>query len=289
MTRLFCFCGLILSLVSCSPRMIVSTSPLAGSIQSPATVAPATGFLVIAEDEPFSGPAEELGDIIIRDSGLTLVCDYETVVGLASDKARALGANALRIYEHRQPSMWLSSCHQIRAKALRLPDLTPYEREVVWLPGRPLKLADFKGSLENRPFQAATSSSIRYRYTGLGLGKIRFIAETYFSCPDSYFKPSKADSAVLAHEQVHFDITELHARRFVQQLQKQVANSRELEQKHAALFKQLLSDCQIMQDAYDTEAYADYNRVTAWQQRLAHELAALQPYADKTLTFKVAL
>ncbi|NVO32964.1 DUF922 domain-containing protein, partial [Hymenobacter lapidiphilus] len=119
--------------------------------------------------------------------------------------------------------------------------------------------------------------------------KVRLTVETYFSCPDSYFKPSATDSLVLAHEQVHFDITELFARRFVRQLGEQAANTRELQQKHETLFRQLHSESQLLQDAYDSETYKNPALVTGWQQRIARELAELQAYADKTLTFKVAL
>ncbi|NVO83547.1 hypothetical protein [Hymenobacter terrestris] len=111
-----------------------------------------------------------------------------------------------------------TACHQSRALLLRLTDLTAYEREIVWQPNRRLRVADFKGSVANRPSQAATSNNIRYRYPGLGLNKAHFTIETYFSCPDFYFKPSATDSRVLAHEQVHFGITELYARCFVRQL-----------------------------------------------------------------------
>ncbi|MBT2556339.1 hypothetical protein J7E24_00930 [Hymenobacter sp. ISL-91] len=290
MKRLLFYPLLALAATACAPRAVIKPATL--NLAGPAVLATPTAataeFLVITEDQVFEGPAEELGDIVIRDSGFTLSCDYETVVALASDKARALGANALRIYEHKVPSM-RSTCHQIRARALRLTDLAAHEREIVWQPNRRLRVADFKGPVANRPFQAATSSNIRYRYAGLGLGKVRLTVETYFSCPDSYFKPSATDSLVLAHEQVHFDITELYARRFVRQLGQQATNTRELQQKHEILFRQLQSESQLLQDAYDSETYEDPALVAAWQQRIARELAELQAYADKTLTFKVAL
>ncbi|NVO32938.1 hypothetical protein, partial [Hymenobacter lapidiphilus] len=172
MKRLLLYSLLGLAATACAPRAIIqpATLGMAGPVMPVTPTAPTAEFLVITEDQVFEGPAEELGDIVIRDSGFTLSCDYETVVALASDKARALGANALRIYEHRLPSM-MSTCHQIRARALRLTDLTAYAREIMWQPNRRLRVADFKGSVANRPFQASTSSNIRYRYAGLGLGR----------------------------------------------------------------------------------------------------------------------
>ena len=70
--------GLCLALSACAPR-IITTATL-----GPHAATTAPGFVVIKETDPFAGPAEELGDIEIKDTGLTLSCDYETVIGLAT-------------------------------------------------------------------------------------------------------------------------------------------------------------------------------------------------------------
>ncbi|WP_139252294.1 DUF922 domain-containing protein [Hymenobacter psychrotolerans] len=276
---------LCLSMAACAPGVKIQSGAPRPQLAPLATQEP---FLVIKEGEGFNVQGEELGDIQIKDTGFTLICDYDKVEALAVERAKSLGANTLWIYEHRLPSL-RSTCHQIRAKAMRLPDLTPYEKEIVWTPARRLQQADFKGSIENRPFQAATSSSIRYRYRGQGLGKVRLQVETYFDCRNSYFKPSAQNEQVLAHEQVHFDIVELHARLLTRLLQEQAPTSRELEQRHEAVFRQVLTECQTMQDAYDSEVYKDPGRLPLWQQKVAQQLTALQPYADKSLTVKTSL
>ena len=180
--HIFAALGLCLALVACSPRVITQAS------QSTHAITAAPGFVVLKETDTFTGPSEEVGEIEIKDTGLTLSCDYETVIALATKEAQKLGANVLKIYEHRLPDNW-STCHRIKAKALRVADLALYEKEIVWNPARRLTRTDFKASTDSRPFEAATSSGFRYHYTRqLFQSKVQLIVETVFDCQNSYFK-----------------------------------------------------------------------------------------------------
>ncbi len=74
MKHFFTALGLSLALASCAPKVITQAT-------GRATPTSATeGFPVIKETETFTGPAEELGDIQVKDSGFSLICDYETAV-----------------------------------------------------------------------------------------------------------------------------------------------------------------------------------------------------------------
>ena len=286
--RVFVASGLGLGLVACAPRVITQASQNTQAVSTRA-VAAAPGFLVIKETDPFTGPSEEVGDIEIKDSGLTLSCDYETVVALATKEAQKLGANVLRIYEHRMPDTW-STCHHIKAKALRVPDLGPYEQEILWNPARRLTRADFKASTDSRPFEAATSSGFRYHYAGrLFQSKVQLMVETVFDCQNSYFKGQQDPERTLAHEQGHFDITEIAARRFTKAIQEQVADTKELEQKQEAISRRIMTDAQALQDKYDSEVYADRSKQPAWLATIAPELNGLQAYAGKEVTLKIKI
>ena len=281
MKHVFTAAWLGLALAGCAPAAVVRAT------HSARPVPVRENFLVIKETEKFDGLAEELGDIRIKDAGLTLSCDYETVVALATKKAQELGANVLRIYEHELPGTW-STCHRIRAKALRVADVTPYEQEIVWQPTRRLRQADFKASTASRPFEAATASGVRYRYAGrLFQGTVQLTIETYFDCQNSYFKGTRDPALTLTHEQGHFDLTEIYARRFAKALQEQVANTKELERSQEAIYHQTMSEAQTRQDKYDSEIYADRSRQPAWSAQIAQELNDLQPYASKQLTIRI--
>lgn len=288
MKYLFLALGLGAALAGCAPRLITQL-PAASAAPASTSVAPLAQepFLVLKETDAFDGPAQELGDIRIKDTGLSLVCDYETVVALGTKQARQLGANVLRIYEHQLPGTW-TTCHRIRAKALRVADITPYEKEILWQPTRQLRQADFKASTASRPFEAATNTTVRYQYAGqLFKGSVQLSIETVFDCQNSYFKGTRDPALTLAHEQGHFDIAEIYARRLTKAFQEQVANTKELEAKQAAIYHQIMTEAQTMQDKYDSELYADRSKLPAWLATIAQQLADLQPYADKKLTIKI--
>ncbi|MBO2009911.1 hypothetical protein [Hymenobacter negativus] len=281
--RIFTAFALGLALPACSPRVITQAT------QSTHAITAAPGFLVIKETDTFTGPSEEVGDIEIKDTGLSLNCDYETVIGRATKEAQKLGANVLKIYEHRLPDNW-STCHRIKAKALRVADLALYEKEIVWNPARRLTRADFKASTDSRPFEAATSSYMRYHYDGkLFQSKVQFIVETVFDCQNSYFKGTQDPERTLAHEQGHFDITELFARRLTKAIQEQVADTKELQQKQEAIYHQISIEAQAMHDKYDSEVYADRSKQPGWLATIAQELTALQAYASKEIPLKVRM
>ena len=281
--RIFAALGLCLALLACSPRVITKAS------QSTHAATGAPGFVVIKETDTFTGPSEEVGDIEIKDTGLTLSCDYETVIARATKEAQKLGANVLKIYEHHLPDNW-STCHRIKAKALRVADLAPYEQEIVWNAMRRLTRADFKASTASRPFEAATSSGIRYHYARqLFQSKVHFVIETVFDCQNSYFKGTQNPELTLAHEQGHFDITEIAARRFAKAILEQVADTKELEQKQEGIYHRISTETQAMQDKYDSEVYADRGQQPAWLATIAQQLNGLQAYASKEVTLKIGL
>lgn len=268
--------------LACAPKQIViSTSnylPLAVT----------ESFIVIPEDDPVDLSNEEvIGEIKLKDNGLSLICNYETIVALATKEARQMGANCIQIYEHRVPDM-VSTCHRIKARAIRLKNVRPFEKEIVWHPGRRLELMDFKGKTENRPFQAATVGAIRYNYLAAPLAsKFTFQVETIFDCRTSYFKEGINTEQTLAHEQGHFDMTELYARKYLKAIQEQVYDLKELEKNHAKIYQGILESLYLEQDKYDTEIYADRSKQKAWLLTIREALTSLDAYSDKKIQIPV--
>jgi hypothetical protein len=245
------------------------------------------GFLVVKENEAFYAPALELGTVRAGDAGDELDCDYLTLVEQATEQARRLGANVLQIYEHRRPVLWGNNCHHIQAKALRVIDLTPYEKEILWHPGRRLRQVDFKGHTVGRPFDAATSSFLRYRYFNRAREGVALVrVETVFDCQRSYFKDVPNAAYILAHEQAHFDISEIHARRLARALQQQVSNLQQLDNKQEPLYEQTVTELRAMQELFDHDVHLSAHNHQVWQAIIARQLSALEPYASKTVRVK---
>ena len=101
----------------------------------------------------------------------------------------------------------------------------------------------------------------------------------HFYPEQSWYKKERADSQILGHEQLHFDITELYARKFRQRISHlKTSNSirKELKAVHNAILKELSQ----IQGQYDKETnYSIHSESqTKWQTYIAVELDKLSKF-----------
>jgi hypothetical protein len=279
--KLLQYLFVLLIVNSCTPRVItksVTTYPQREAYE---------GFIIFTETDTVDISKEEVvGDIQIKDGGLAFDCTFERVLNLAKLKALTLGANALKVYDHRTPDL-LSTCDRIKTKALRMKDIKPFEREIIWDKRRRLTIADFKGSTEDRPFRAATFSIFRYNTWGKIIdGFATLTVESYFECGRSYFKIDKDSAFVLQHEQLHFDITELYARKLTKRIKEEVKSTKELNTVGDKIVNQILDELQARQDKYDSEVYPDKNKQVIWLEKIKVELEELADYENKQIKIK---
>jgi hypothetical protein len=120
-------------------------------------------------------------------------------------------------------------------------------------------------------------------------GKGNFLVESFFVKNRSWVRDSASvfNRVVLAHEQVHFDINELFARK----VRRVVA---QYYQAGCYLFgpelsreiTQLLNEKTVFNAAFDQEAYLDPSgrAVDKWQALFGHELATLSAYKSSAAT-----
>lgn len=244
-------------------------------------------FAIIETDTINRAINKIIGSIVIKDSGLSLKCDYTTVKNLAKDEALKLGGNCIVITEHKKPSQW-STCHRIKADVLLIDNAKDYETEIIWNKNRKLEISDFKGPIEKRPFTAATLSSFRYQVEGRPAFPNRYSlsVEAFFDCYISYFKHTEQDSSVLAHEQIHFDISELYARKFIKRIEEEAKNLNEFMAKQESILNEVGRALQLKQDEYDSEVYADRSKQIKWNKWIDEELKKYAKYADKKLLVK---
>ena len=87
-----------LLIYSCAPKMVVNT-PSAGSAIT--ATKPYESFAIIESDTAGLAGQKFIAELEIKDAGLSVNCDYETVKHLAEEKARKLGGNCLLILIHR--------------------------------------------------------------------------------------------------------------------------------------------------------------------------------------------
>lgn len=138
------------------------------------------------------------------------------------------------------------------------------EDTLLWHEDLKLSWTDFKGKKEvETDAVAVTASGITFGYTVRKANSriIDFIplVEAHFYPEKSWVNMTLADDYILAHEQLHFDITELHVRKFRRQLS-QVKISNHLNTILDELHKNINKDLAKMQNQYDTESNNSINK-----------------------------
>jgi hypothetical protein len=231
-------------------------------------------------------PDEVVGEIKVKDMGLALDCDYDKVIQLLTEKAKIMGANALQITEHKLPDSW-SSCHRITAKALRIKNAWQHEATITWYPERRLQIRDFKGDTvhrNNRDTLAVTASGFNMHWSTRLIDKYgRIKIDVIFDCKQSFFTHTPDSVSVLEHEQIHFDISELYARRFLQKAEIEFSNYFDFQKNYLKLWESTHFDCQIRQMEYDKEVAHSFSDQKRWIEGIAKELKELKKYETKEL------
>ena len=270
-------------MISCSPRILVDSLNTTIPEHSPSNSDP---FAFVFDTSLEIDTSKFLGYVKILDGGLTLKCDLNTVKALAKEQALAMGGNCIYVYEHLKPNA-KSTCHRIKGKIYHINNPEEYETEIMWSAERKLKIRDFKGSTEKRPFQAVTFSGINYYIFPKPFSKKYTLkSEAYFDCNLSYFKKSTADELILAHEQVHFDMTELYRRKFINELDSLKLKPKELMNTHEEIFKKFFIELSLKHDEYDSEVYSDPNKQEKWNEWIRLALENSSRYAVTEIEIK---
>ena len=153
---------------------------------------------------------------------------------------------------------------------------------IYWSSSRPLSWSDFKGIPDTKynGISAITSSGILH-YKGCEKGLISYKVKAYFEKYESWVKTEALTGHHLEHEQLHFDITEIYARK----LRKALANKQFRCGQEVQLEKfvdDFLKDWRNEQDKFDyhTKHSLDSEQQHEWFDKIAAELASLEEYAE---------
>jgi len=125
---------------------------------------------------------------------------------------------------------------------------------------------------------ASTSTSLGIAYQ-LSNGQLRYHITCYFNKEKSWGL-MKTDY-ILAHEQGHFDITEIFARRLNEALQNYKFNKRNYKKDIGQIYQSIVSQKEEFQRAYDAESDHSRNKKAQydWLERIEKLLTETQPYA----------
>lgn len=155
---------------------------------------------------------------------------------------------------------------------------------IEWNESYKLSWEDFKGAKEiNSDAAAVTASGITFSYsvrkTDERITSFEAQAFAHFYPESSWFIESRCNDHILKHEQLHFDITELHVRIFRYRIA-QLKVSQNIKSQLNALHKEINKELEEMQEAYDTQSQNSINKESQskWNAYVAENLKRFENY-----------
>lgn len=158
---------------------------------------------------------------------------------------------------------------------------------IAWTENFKLSWDHFKGPAQtNVDAAAVTASGITFSYSlqrsNNAIVGFNAVVEAHFYPDHSWYVKDKIDDYILAHEQLHFDITELHVRKLrkkIAELQVNPSIKSQLDQLHISEKENLRS----MQKLYDKESENSINRENQlkWYNFVQQELTKFKEFSSR--------
>ena len=160
------------------------------------------------------------------------------------------------------------------------------EETITWSQNQKLHWGNFEGAPKyDTEAVAITASGITYGFSSRSYSNSNKIEYTTYVSSEfypakSWYLKDRVNDTVLGHEQLHFDITELHARK----LRKRIKNkqfTKNIQQEISKIYEIVSAELQQMQNEYDegSDYSRDYEGQVKWQKFIAKELQKLNQYS----------
>ena len=230
---------------------------------------------------------KRITNLRVQPQGLEYKCDYWTVVNLIMEQALLAGGNGMKIVRHQNPDE-VTSCHRIEVEVYRIAELWKHEKIIRWTEGRQLGPKNFKADTTNRPNRAKSTTTISYSFKRAELVPEWYVEfHTNFHTYFSYFKGGVSDKEQVEHEQNHFNITEIEARRLTKRLKERgITTSEDLDRVLDQEIQTTLNRLDRIHDKYDSEVLKDSSRENSWNKYIIDELDRLTEYKKKRIKFE---
>jgi len=155
-----------------------------------------------------------------------------------------------------------------------------------WEHGYRLQWSDFEATpTRHSNIAAVTASGISFSYSAktseTRLLDYSFTVKADFYPEQSWYLKDRVNANILNHERLHFDITELYARKFRQRIKNTTFTldiNRQMERLHDAINDEM----EAMQNTYDTETRHSQNveKQQEWQAKIILQLNKLAYYSS---------
>ena len=168
------------------------------------------------------------------------------------------------------------------------PASTPNEETgILWTNNRRLTWDDFKSPAdETESLHAMTSTNIAVKAHCTG-NQMRFDVKCVFVTKDSWTK-NRLSKKLLDHEQMHFDLTEIHARLLRKKLNEAINICGTSRIKLDPIVEKYFAEWKKEQDLYDAETNHGLldEQQKAWEEKIAGRLAELESFSYRTYALK---
>ncbi|GEM54970.1 hypothetical protein B0A58_11350 [Flavobacterium branchiophilum NBRC 15030 = ATCC 35035] len=149
--------------------------------------------------------------------------------------------------------------------------------KILWSSKRKLIWDDFKGAVpDTTVILAITGYTIKLNYERLDNIVLNYKIENYFIKSKSWTVTT--DTQTLAHEQLHFDIAELYARK----IRKSFDSLRLRKNNNVDIYNEIynsnISKCDKFQLLYDHQVSGNNKNQQQWIKKIGAELARLKRY-----------
>jgi hypothetical protein len=163
------------------------------------------------------------------------------------------------------------------------------KEEIYWSKDRKLTWEDFKGTPDPKaPYKAFTVGG--FGCTGKPYGdSCRITISTHFLKHKSWIKNGSENDRLLGHEQTHFDIIELFARRTRKEILEKKFKKQSFNSEIALIFKVNNTKKNSYQTLYDKETEHSVNLVKQqqWNEKIQNELLNYESYKDSVIIVKI--
>jgi hypothetical protein len=153
---------------------------------------------------------------------------------------------------------------------------------IEWSSSRRLAWPDFKGRVPvNAANAALTNTSINVEF-GFSKKGMTYSIKCRFDKNKSWVRVK--NDLVLGHEQGHFDIAELHARKLNKALRDYKFNSKTVSEDVNKIYESVMKDHHAFQSEYDqqTDFSRKVDKQVEWLNKVAKDLASLDEYKNYT-------
>lgn len=153
---------------------------------------------------------------------------------------------------------------------------TVWGQKIYWEEGKKLNWNNFKSKINNQKGQnivAYTNCGWTYSYVKSSNPKapVEIKIETIFNEDKSWKDVKRINDYVLLHEQKHFDVAEVYARKLRREIAEKIKNSADFDARFKTIYNQILKEYRDFQNIYDGETrngmieekQAEYNRIIA--------------------------